>query len=95
MKEYWRKPMSHENWLPRGEAPGPDAVLCPVCDVWLRSPQQYEEHLVGRKHRRNARALGAVGPTSDQRYWARYAACYHLQMLYTRFWQRQRRHSEL
>ena len=35
MKEYWRKPMSHENWLPRGEAPGPDAVLCPVCDVWL------------------------------------------------------------
>ena len=39
---------------------------------------------MGRKHRRNARALGAVGPTSDQRYWARYAARYHLQMLYTR-----------
>ena len=63
-----------------GEAPGP--VLCAACCMWCSSPQQYEEHVLGKKHRHNARVL--VGPTSDQRYWARYAARYHLQMLYTR-----------
>merc|ERR1740138_208751 len=43
---------------------------CPLCDMDLNGPTQLEDHLVGRKHIKNARKCGpGEGPCPDVRIW--------------------------
>ena len=30
-----------------------DAIHCDICNMWLNGPTQWEDHKLGRKHRRN------------------------------------------
>eukprot|EP00974_Lingulodinium_polyedra_P046873 4492230-Lingulodinium_polyedra.AAC.1 len=53
--------------------------------MWLNSHEQWAEHIVGKKHRNNASVAMQRRFTADQLYWAREAARFHLQMLYTRY----------
>ena len=34
---------------------GPQAVQCLVCDMWLNGPTQFEDHKIGKKHKKNLR----------------------------------------
>ena len=35
-------------------SPGGPAVWCEVCEMWLTGPTQWEDHKIGKKHKRNA-----------------------------------------
>eukprot|EP00974_Lingulodinium_polyedra_P006512 619361-Lingulodinium_polyedra.AAC.1 len=55
--------------------------------MWVNGDRQWDSHVIGKTHRKNA-ALAThpqLSFSSDQIYWARHIARYHLQMLYTRF----------
>ena len=32
-----------------------DAIYCGVCHMWVNGPIQYEDHLLGSKHKKNQR----------------------------------------
>ena len=40
---------------PGGKPPANDdgAIWCPICEMWLSGPAQWEDHLIGKKHRKN------------------------------------------
>eukprot|EP00974_Lingulodinium_polyedra_P011250 1086142-Lingulodinium_polyedra.AAC.1 len=52
----------------------PWALYCSSCDVWINGSEQFLEHRAGKKHRRKLHAQWQHRPTSDQLYWARFAA---------------------
>eukprot|EP00974_Lingulodinium_polyedra_P002088 195933-Lingulodinium_polyedra.AAC.1 len=61
-----------------------DAVIpadrfCQDCFMWVSS-KQWDGHVAGKKHRKNTRVATQRQFSSDQRYWAREAAKFHLQM---------------
>ena len=31
------------------------AIYCDDCDMWLNGPEQFDHHLIGKKHRKNVR----------------------------------------
>ena len=41
------------------EEPAPDAIVpddpvhCLMCNMWLNGPTQMEDHMIGKKHKRN------------------------------------------
>ena len=45
---------------------GPEAVRCPVCELWLPNQADFESHLKGEKHRRRARR--SIGTQSQCTY---------------------------
>ena len=47
-----------QNWIQSN----PKAVFCSVCDMWLNSVRQFEIHMAGAKHQRQA-GLQAAGQT--------------------------------
>ena len=51
------------------EPPETTAVYCPECQTWLNGPRQWEDHKIGKKHRKNVqkqRAGSASGTTKQQ-----------------------------
>ena len=38
------------------------AKYCKICEMWLNGPTQYEDHKIGKKHKKNAR-----GPRADNK----------------------------
>ena len=42
-------------------SPTPEAMYCEVCEMWLNGPTQWEDHLIGKKHRKNWKALAMAG----------------------------------
>ena len=57
-------PLEESNWgtkepsAPSVNAPTIDeAVYCPECEMWLNGPTQWEDHQIGRKHKKNLRRL--------------------------------------
>jgi hypothetical protein len=44
--------------LPAPEGPD-DAIYCPTCEMWLNGRDQYEDHLKGKKHKKNAKRTRA------------------------------------
>eukprot|EP00974_Lingulodinium_polyedra_P091058 8829032-Lingulodinium_polyedra.AAC.1 len=69
---------------PLPSAAAPSAAFCSPCNMWLNGAEQLSVHRAGKKHRRRLRSPRQAQFTGDQLYWARFAARYHLQMLYTR-----------
>ena len=39
------------------QTPSTQAVQCLICDMWLNGPTQFEDHRIGKKHRKNLRNL--------------------------------------
>lgn len=39
-----------------------DAVYCETCEMWLNGPQQYEDHRIGKKHKKNCKRQGQEPP---------------------------------
>eukprot|EP00974_Lingulodinium_polyedra_P029584 2850496-Lingulodinium_polyedra.AAC.1 len=52
--------------------------------MWV-SCEQWDGHVAGKKHRKNSRSAALRQFSSDQRFVAREAARFHLQMLYARY----------
>ena len=44
-----------------------DAVYCRDCEMWLNGPTQWEDHKVGKKHKRNFKRQLAGGQTIGQK----------------------------
>ena len=42
-----------------------NAVKCQLCDMWLNGPEQWEDHRIGKKHRKHLRHAGR-GASGDQ-----------------------------
>ena len=34
-----------------------DAIWCGPCEMWLNGPTQYEDHLIGKKHRKRLKSM--------------------------------------
>jgi hypothetical protein len=45
--------------LPCGEA----AVYCEDCEMWLNGPTQWEDHKIGKKHKKNIQGAGPASAT--------------------------------
>eukprot|EP00974_Lingulodinium_polyedra_P008591 820218-Lingulodinium_polyedra.AAC.1 len=58
--------------------------FCQDCFMWVSS-EQWDGHVAGKKHRKNCRSATLRQFSSDQRFVAREAARFHLQMLYARY----------
>ncbi len=41
-----------------------DAVWCPVCEIWLNGQTQWEDHKIGKKHRKNVEKENRAATTS-------------------------------
>ena len=39
----------------RGDKMGVDAGYCEICVMWLNGPTQWEDHLIGKKHKKNCK----------------------------------------
>lgn len=39
-----------------------EAIWCPDCEMWLNGPTQWEDHKVGKKHKKNLRKAGKQVP---------------------------------
>ena len=37
-----------------------DAVYCVLCDIWLNGPTQWDDHKLGKKHRKNVEKNHAI-----------------------------------
>ena len=48
------------------EPPEPTAVYCPDCQTWLNGPRQWEDHKIGKKHRKNVQKQRAGGGSSTK-----------------------------
>ena len=55
---------------PEPERPGTTAVYCPECQTWLNGPRQWEDHKIGKKHRKNVQKQRAGSAAPKQQ-----AAC--------------------
>ena len=42
-----------------------EAVYCPDCEMWLNGPLQWQDHQVGKKHRKALQRRRGVVPTDD------------------------------
>eukprot|EP00974_Lingulodinium_polyedra_P033938 3263159-Lingulodinium_polyedra.AAC.1 len=62
----------------------PDGMFCHDCYMWVSS-EQWDGHVAGKKHRKNTRVAKLRPFSSDQQYWARETARFHLHMLYARY----------
>ena len=48
------------------EPPETTAVYCPDCQTWLNGPRQWEDHKIGKKHRKNVQKQRAGGGSSTK-----------------------------
>ena len=62
-----------EEEIDRAKAPSNDtgkaggAVYCPDCEMWLSGPTQWEDHKIGKKHRKNTQKKAGTGVVSTQK----------------------------
>ena len=47
---------------------GKDGVYCEICLMWLNGSTQWEDHLIGKKHKKNCKQQGTGMPRCHRRH---------------------------